>query len=139
MISGLNSYLFFLLILCGIYLSEIFRSQYASKLNAISHIGYQQSFFIISPDIWDICPACYSHSSTRFCSIFVEISFLCTYCLIRCLIRLITFPKISKNQHNRMIKFCADFYISSSFFNVLDPFPNQFYNSGQRLDLLKWL
>lgn len=40
---------FFLLILCGIYLSDIFRSQYASKWNAISHIGYQQSFFIISP------------------------------------------------------------------------------------------
>lgn len=44
------------------------------------------------PDIWDICPACYSHSSTRFCSIVVEISFLCTYCLIICLIRPITFP-----------------------------------------------
>lgn len=55
--------------------------------------------------------------------------------LIRYLIRPINFPWFCKNLHYHKTEFCANFYKGPSFFNIWNPFANQFYNSGQRLTI----
>lgn len=57
--------------------------------------------------------------------------------LVRYLIRPINFPWFCKNLHYHKTEFCANFYKGANFFNILNLFANQFYNSGQRLTLLK--
>lgn len=46
------------------------------------------------------------------------------------------FPKFSKSFHFLFTK-GSNFYMSSNFSNFPNLFPNHFYNSGQRLALLK--
>lgn len=42
-------------------------------------------------------------------------------------------PNNSVNLRCRITGFCANIYISSNFFNILNPFSSQFFNSGQLL------
>lgn len=46
--------------------------------------------------------------------------------LIRYFIRSINLPHFGKNQHYRMTEFCANFGISSKFFNILYTFSDHF-------------
>lgn len=39
-------------------------------------------------------------------------------------------PEINKNLHYRMTKFCGNFYLCSYFFNILNPFPNHFFQQS---------
>lgn len=45
-----------------------------------------------------------------------------TSCLFRYLIRFINIPQFDKHLHYRLAEFCAKFYISSNFFNILNRF-----------------
>lgn len=61
-----------------------------------------------------------------------------TICLIKYIINTINIPQFSKkNSALPKTEFCAKLYRSIYFLTILNPLPNEFDNSGQRLTLLK--
>lgn len=50
-----------------------------------------------------------------------------------------SFFQFSEDLHYRMTEFCADFYIGTNLFIILNSFIIYFYDSGQLLALLKLL
>lgn len=139
--------------ICGIHLAEFVRSfkmcfkmEYTCDSDIPTFWQYHVScIWNYFPIFWDICLSCYNLHVGQICCIFdllcSSLNFLSppTICLIRYIIRPINIPQFSKkNLHYRKTESCANLYRSFNFFNILDPLPNQFANSGQRLALLKW-